>query len=182
MSEILKPITPCAVCELRRARRLLRCARDRDKIRAQKKAEYLRNKEAHQARARAYYLANAESIKAKVKAWRERNPERAKKTKDEYSASHREELAKKQLARYYARHDEYLAIHAARRASNRENQRAFARAKSATISDQYVREQLAKYSPISMQDFPQELVEAKRLQILLKRITQSKRRQKLNAL
>lgn len=159
----------------------LRYERDGDKIRAEKRAAYHKNKEAHSARSAKYYLANAERIKVRAKAWQDQHPEWRKKTKEEYRKTHSVQLAAKQLARYWARHEEHLEKNALQRAKHRDGNRAFSRQKSATLSDQYVREQLAKYSPLSMQDFPKEVVEVKRLLLLLKRITKSKRQQKLNS-
>ncbi len=139
---------------------------------------YWKNRDRIRAKQKASYAANPEPAKARANAWRKQNPDKHKKLHDEYRAIHRRELADKQAARYWGNREKHLADFAARRAKNRNKQRAFARMKSATVSDQSVREQLAKHSPLSMKDFPQELVEVKRLHILSKRLTKSKNQQK----
>lgn len=151
-------------------------------INAARLAYYHRNREAINAKAAARYRLDAafrERAKARAKLARIKNPEHYKQVKADYRYARKEELAAAQLRRYYRNHSAHLALHAKYREQNRPRQRAFARAKSATISDQYVREQLSKYSMISMSEWPPELVEAKRLQIRLKRMTLSKRKQKL---
>lgn len=134
---------------------------NRDKISAQRKAEY---------------AANPEPAKRRALEWRRNNPEKAQANSVVYRNANRKKLAAKMREYYYANHQECLAKFAARRERKRPEQRAFARHKSATLSDQYVREQLAKYSPLSMKDFPQELVEVKRLYIQMKRITHKNRK------
>lgn len=65
---------------------------------------------------------------------------------------------------------------AAYRVKNRDAAREYSREKSAQITDLYAREQLAKYSPISAKDFPQEIVDAKKIHLKLKRLLKQKTR------
>jgi hypothetical protein len=137
---------------------------NRDKIRAREAARYSANPEPAKARARKYQAENRETVLRK---------------KAEYRTSRRAQLAAQENARYHANSETIKQKQAIRRALKRDETRRKCRERSAAITDNYARELLAKSSPISMADFPQALVDAKRLHIRLKRITKSKRQQKV---
>jgi len=126
----------------------------------------------HKESARRYYLKNKAKVAAQSAAWRKANPERAKMNRRKrYLAD---------LERRRAKGREYCAARrvsgqaASYRERTRLRQREWSRKRSAAIADDYAREQLSKYSPISARDWPQELVEVKKIQIQLKRLVRNK--------
>jgi hypothetical protein len=127
---------------------------NRDKIRAQNKQWYLANKARVAERGKQYRAANSQSIRRKRAAYR---------------SAHRQKLAAKQLARYYANKAEHQRKHAMRRAAKRQEHREWSRNRSAALTDSYVREQLSKYSTISSHEWPQEIVDAKKQALQIKR-------------
>jgi hypothetical protein len=135
---------------------------------------YWKNRDKVRAKAKARYKANPEPVRIRAKKWALAHPEQVKATRHAYKSARRRELAAKQLAYYFKNHEFHLKMHARLRAKKRLKTRAWARWKSAELTDQYIREQLAKYSPLSMQDFPQELVEVKRIQLAAKRLVKHK--------
>lgn len=144
-------------------------AANRERINAAKRAWYRTEKgrAKHKAYARATYQRNKDKIKARVRAWQQANPERKNASKRKrYHENHAHNQAK---ALQYAKTRKLTGKQAAYREKIREKQRAWARQRAAEASDAYAREQLAKYSPISAKDFPQALVEVKKLEIKLKR-------------
>lgn len=142
---------------------------NKEAIKAKRAEYYSKNKQAIKEKNRANYAKNKVAFKARSKKYQQNNKEKVKVN----AASRR---------RYRAKHDHYIVkgrqYCQARKESGsaakyrdriREKQRAWARKRSADCGDAYAREQLSKYSIISAKDWPQELVEAKKLEIQLKR-------------
>ena len=128
---------------------------------------YQKNRAKIRSKGRAYYLANRERIKAAVKAYQQAHPEAKNASKRKrYAEAHHHFIAK---GRKYCATRRITGKAAAYREATRERQRAWAKARAAEAGDAYAREQLSKYSPISAPDWPQSLVEAKKLTIQLKR-------------
>ena len=130
---------------------------------------YWKNRDRIRAKAAERYKQNPLPARLRAKKWAKDNRERAKATRFLYKSARRKELSQKQMRNYYQNHFAHLLYHGLKREMDRDRQRAFARRKSAEVTDQYVREQLAKYSSLSMKDFPQELVEVKRFAIQARR-------------
>lgn len=97
--------------------------------------------------------------------------------KRKYREANRENLAAQERARHHAKkHDpEYVKNNAERRSKNRVKMREWSVKRSFELDDGYVREMLSKYSTISAKDWPQELVDAKRAELALMRLTGDKR-------
>lgn len=136
---------------------------------------YLKNKAAIQVKARRYYLKTQAIAKLRNKRWREKNPARYEANKAAYRLKMRKSLNTKQLARYYANKEEHAKKHAAYRTKTREQHRRWSKSRSAQLTDSYVREMLSKYSTISANDWPQTLVDAKRAELMVGRLTGDRR-------
>lgn len=133
--------------------------------------QYLKHREKIRARSKTYYLRTKSKVIARAKAWREKNHEHAKALKRErYAKAHEHYIAK---SRAYSRVRTATGKAQAYRQKMKERHRAWSRARSANAGDDYAREQLSKYSPCSAREWPQELVEAKKIQIQLKRLLKS---------
>lgn len=142
-------------------------ARNADKLKEWHAADYHKNKERYRSRARAYYQKNRDKIKAAVAAYQKAHPEAKNASKRKrYAEAHEHFIAK---SRSYSAKRKATGKSAAYRDRTRDKQRAWARARSALAGDAYARELLSKYSPISAKDWPQELVEAKKLEIQINR-------------
>lgn len=139
-------------------------------------AWYHKHSERIKAERRAAYALNPELYRKRAREFRALHLEQCLKAKAEYRKLHHGELAELQKARYHREHEKHLAKNAIQRAKNREKNRAHSRYRSREVTDSYVREQLAKHSRISAKYFPASLVEAKRLQIITKRLVKKKLR------
>lgn len=133
-----------------------------ERVAAQKAASYRRNFPKIRERNKAKYRANPTPAKIRAKIWYNENKEMALARAAQYRDTHRRELAMKQIARYWASHDEHKRRHAIIRQKNRLKIRAGAAKESANLTDSYVRNQLSKYSEKSTHEWSQEEVEAKR--------------------
>jgi hypothetical protein len=138
-------------------------------LKLRKRAYYLRTLEQHKKRRKLQYAADPEGAKAKAKQWYWENHERAIQQQRAYKATRRTELTEKQKARYHKEPEKHRAK---QRAYAPHNRKRFLHRKK-ELNDVYVRGELAKHSILQPKDFPQELVEAKRLHLQLKRLTES---------
>lgn len=123
--------------------------------------------ERHKERMRQNYLENRDRYIAAANKYRVENREAVlAKRRTRYKAAHDHKIVK---GREYAAKRTESGKAAAYRKKVRKETRAWSISRSAALTDGYVREMLAKNSIISAPDFPQELVEVKRLEIKLKR-------------
>lgn len=130
-------------------------------------------------RAKAYYAANSERIKERVKQWAKRNPERCRVNQSRWRDTNRDEYRRrakefnKSLAgrERAARYRAELTVQA--------NQKVYARRKWAehidSLSSGYVASTLCAHgSGLKRSDIPQSLIEAKRVQLQIKRLLREK--------
>jgi hypothetical protein len=130
---------------------------------------YLKNIEREREKRKRQYADNPEKAKKDARQWYRDNPERTKQTRAAYKSSHRKELSAQETARYWS---EPVKNRAKQRKYAPKNKVRFQKRRE-SLSDVYVRGELAKHSPLSPGQFPQELVEAKRLHLQLKRLTKT---------
>ena len=130
----------------------------------------------------AYYRSNSDTIKAKSRAYYKRSRKRAIERAKKWRAEHHDYALALRRARYREAYAHYIAKsreYARRRIESgkakayrektRDIQRLASRERAASVTDGYAREILSKNSPISAKDWPQELVDAKKIQLLIKR-------------
>ena len=137
---------------------------------------------------KAYYQKNRERMRARMEAygreWLKRNPEKVLKyraiSKERAREYMRElywknpEAARLKVRQYKERYRENVKINKRRWLDeNPERVRAYCNEQTAKLTDAYVRSKLAtdhkKRRTLSATEIPQELVELKRIQILIKR-------------
>lgn len=155
--------------------------KNRDKILAYKRIRYEIEKPKINARNKAWYWANKERVRLRGIKYRKENADILKVKTAKYRESKRQELNTKQLARYYGNKDVHRIKQLEHRSKNRPIIRAKSRQRSLEITDGYAREMLSKYSPISAHEWPQELVDAKRAELLCMRMTGDKRYKSLSS-
>lgn len=167
----MKPKYPSWSPERRKAYMAAYCTPKRREARRIAFRERYANDPAFRAETNAHNKASYQRNKAKriakAKEWKKLNPERAKALRRaRYRTAHEHYVAK---GREYAHTRKITGKAQAARETKREEHRAWSRARSAAVTEAYAREQLSKYSTLSTKDWPPEIVEAKRLQIILKR-------------
>lgn len=146
----------------------------RAEIRARKREFFRRNRARILAEMRERYKADPDyRERMKVNARRAIGTERVKEyRKKEYWDD--PETARRKAREWYRANREYaLKRNAAYRARTRETRRAHARSQSANLTESYVRNQLAKNSPLSTTEFPSEMVELKRQHMLARKEIQN---------
>lgn len=156
----------------REYRNWYRAGLDKEMLHRRARESYSRHRDAIKERQRKRYSEDVsfrDSAKRRALKYRTENSEHVKQVKAAYRERKREELAAKQLARYYANHAEQKRKNAERNKANREQNRAISRSRSASVTDGYAREQLSKYSPVSAWEWPQEIVTAKQTTLRIKR-------------
>ena len=110
---------------------------------AYSKAQYAANKEAVNAACREYYAATRDSQLTRMKNWREVNPEKVYAANKSWRARHPDKVAE-----YRARHDKPAGIN---------------------TYDRYVRSLLRRRNGFRQEDITPELLEVRRLQLLIRR-------------
>lgn len=138
-------------------------------LKLRRHAYYLRNIEREKSKRKRQYWSDPEKAKADAIRWYRHNPDHAKATRDAHKSKHRKELAKKQTVRYWRDPEK----HRLKSRKYKPNIKAAQIRRREALDDVYVRGELSKHSPLSPSDFPQELVEAKRLQLQVKRLIQT---------
>lgn len=144
-------------------------ANNREAIRKARNLRYATDQEF-----RAKAIANSRKYLAE-------NYDKCRKKKREYVASHIEENRQKAKDYYYKNINECKQKMSIYRSKNRDRQRNWSRKRSLEITDGYAREMLSKYSTISAHEWPQELVDAKRIELMCMRLTGDKRYKSLPA-
>ncbi len=149
---------------------------DRSDEKAYRKAYYQANKEKQKAYALAYYQANKDKCTALNKAWRALNPERVKKIKATYQQNN-QALSNQRHSKWRANlratnPEKYKAMKKADYIKYKDSYDAANRKACANrvrdLPDLYVKYIILWNSDSSI-EIPQALIEAKRLQILIKR-------------
>jgi hypothetical protein len=157
------------------------------KQRAYSIAYYYANKEQCKANINKWMQENKDRMRELVRAWRKKNPEKYKESRKKYNENNKErikELAKANAERRFAeRPDEIRARRKASKARTKakypekyiEMQRAGVRRagkkRVEVMHEAYINHLLTKSSGIKLkvEEIPKELIEAKRLQLLIKR-------------
>ncbi len=131
-------------------------------IKERKRQEYLKNPAPYRERSKARYWANPGQARDYSKSWRKENPEKArvlsKRNKKTQAGIERE-------ARYREKHLDRI------RSLNAERVRQGAEA----LSDQYVTGVICARTPLRHSDIPLSLVEAKRVQLQIKRLLKERK-------
>lgn len=146
--------------------------RTRGHRRIVRNAWYLKNKLAIAAYKRERYKSDPsyrEYCKNEALKHRQKYPEKCRQRTFNYCSKRRAELAAKAQAYYYKNREQIKRKTALMRERKREELRAWSKKRTASLCDSYIREQLAKYSPLSTKDFPPELVELKRQHMLARK-------------
>ena len=149
---------------------------DRSDPNAYRKAYYQANKEKQLAYMKAYYQANKEKCVAATKAWIEANKERVKKCKAEYQKNNKAlitERHKKWKARLKETNPEkYKAMRKADYVKYKEyydkQNNIASKQRVQDMPDAYIR-QIILWDMDKTIQIPQSMIEAKRLEILIKR-------------
>jgi len=161
-----------------------------EEIRARQKEYYQKNREKLLADMKARYAANPEYHKE----YREKNKERIKEHRNKFYAENKEKIyqwSREQQRKAFEKDPD--KVRAMRRLSKKKqkakdpqrynaqanewNKKQYKKAKE-ELWDCYVRQMLCKHAVIkrlSAKDIPQELVEAKRLEIQIRRLLNEKR-------
>lgn len=152
--------------------------RNRDRISAYKRSRYQIEKPKIQERSRKWYLKNKAKVIESMRRWRKENPERLKASRRSryhtvIDISRAKGRATASLARKRRTPEELSRIN--------KNLREYHAAQSTKLTDVYVREMLSKYSTVSAHEWPQELVEVKRMELLCMRLTGDKRYKEIPA-
>ena len=108
------------------------------------------NLEKARAASKAWYKANSEKSKAASKAWGRANPEKLKASKEKWFKENREQVTARSKSRHKA---------------NPEKQAAASKAYADRCNDNYV----ARTMGLKLSQCPQELIELKRINILITR-------------
>src|SRR3990167_3555835 len=93
-----------------------------------------------------------------------------------WCAANREKIAKRKAAHYAANREKIAKRISAYRAANLEKTRKYRLHQRLGLADMYVRQRLSTRTALSHRDIPQGLVEAKRLQLQIKRFIQENTR------
>jgi hypothetical protein len=156
---------------------------NKEKLRAQANAWHAKNPEY----AKEYYKQNKERLNQITKDWMKANPERLKATRKEYAEKNREKInqqALESLKRRYAQDPDKIR---AQRKANKQKQfekdpaayvakrnellRRCSKRKVDEVRDNYIAHLLGKSTGVKLkaEDIPKELIEAKRLHVLIQR-------------
>jgi hypothetical protein len=156
---------------------------NKEKLRAQGREWYAKNPE----RAKEYYKQNKEKMCKAVKEWIKANPERHKANRKEYETANKEKLRAQSKASAKRRYEENPQKIREQRKAVKQRQfekdpaayvakrnailRRSAKRKVDEVRDNYVAHLLAKSTGVKLraEDIPQELIEAKRLHVLIQR-------------
>lgn len=136
---------------------------NRDEIRARKKAFREANRERIAAIAKAYRDANREGLRAYNNAWYAANREKLKTRRE----ANRDKILTIAKDRYEANREKFNAKSKAWRIANPEKISAIAKGRTARLTDGYVASALKS----NLTECPPELIEMKREQLLMHRIT-----------
>ena len=123
------------------------------------------NPEKVKAATKAWYEANPEKAKARSKAWREANPERVKAATKAWRKANPEKAKARSKAWRKANPEKAKAMSKAWREANPERLKAIRKAYVNRLTDAYVAGLLA----INRDQCPQELIELKRINVLITR-------------
>jgi hypothetical protein len=126
------------------------CKANSEKLKAASKAWYKANSEKSKAASKAWYKANSEKSKAASKAWSRANPEKVRASHTAYILVNPEKVK--------ASKEKWIK-------ENPEKQAAASKAYSYRCNDNYV----AKTMGLKLSQCPQELIELKRINILIAR-------------
>ncbi len=129
------------------------------------KASYEANPEKVKATKKAWREANPEKVKATMKAWREANPEKVKATMKAWREANPEKVKATNKARHEANPEKVNAMRKAWREANPEKVKATKKAYVDRCNDNYV----AACIGLKPHQCPQELIELKRINILITR-------------
>lgn len=156
-----------------------------DRIAAQKRLYRLENKEKFAEYSRRYRMENLEKIKqrermrlsehgpeirAKKREWHLKNSEKISDRRKKYRETNKEKINDR-ARKYYAQNR--CDINARRRSKYAKNAQKIAEQRKqyrSGLPDAYIARELTKDSPLTRADIPPELLEAKRLQLKLKRL------------
>lgn len=122
-------------------------AKNPERVLAQRKRSYWKNKPKRLAATQAWRELNHEKILAQARRWRKANPEKCRDN----------------ARRHYHRHKPRYFANAAR----------WGKKQILLLSDPYVRRKLSRNSPVNWRAWPAALVECKRAQIKLQRLTKT---------
>jgi len=136
-----------------------------EKVKAATKAWYEANPEKAKARSKAWREANPERVKAATKAWRKANPEKAKARSKAWRKANPEKAKAMSKAWREANPEKAKAMSKAWREANPERLKAIRKAYVNRLTDAYVAGLLA----INRDQCPQELIELKRINVLITR-------------
>lgn len=98
-------------------------------------------------------------VKARFSEWVKNNPDRAADIQKKYKDAH-PDASKKRSAIYREKNKQHARDYA----------KALAKRNCAELRDSYIRAKLARDTNLSCSEIPQPLVEAKRLELLIKRL------------
>ena len=132
--------------------------KNKEKLKAKRKEYYEANKEKIIAKGKVYVEANREKTLAYKKQWYQDNKEQFLIKVKEYKEKNKEHLEAARKVWLLANHEHVKDV-----------KKAYVKKQIDMVSDYYVRTKLRKGTALKSKDIPQELVEAKRLNILIKR-------------
>jgi len=156
-------------------------AENTEAVKEYRKKYYQANKERLTAYMREYVKNNPEKVKEMGKAWRENNPDKVLQARKNYVERNRDKISERNKQRWknlwrtnpdqirakkredYVRRRDYILAY----------NRKIAKQAVAEISDAYVIHLLSNHVPKGMNvaDIPEALIEAKRLQLKIRRMT-----------
>jgi len=140
-------------------------------------------KECEKRRVKAHYQANKEKYAASRAVWVKKNPDKLKASRLKYAKINPEKI-REYCRNYYYRHKE------ARSEQNRQKAKAWAKANpnkvrerenvdSINLGDRYIRRLLCSRNSLKMSEIPRALVEAKRVQMFIKRELENEKRNRI---
>jgi len=127
------------------------------------------NKEQILANRKIYYKNNRDMCLHTSKKYREANIEAVSKREKIYRATNKENIAKKAKAYYESNKDKFLASMEKNKEAIRIRNRIFSRKATRSLSDRYIKANITQRSNLTCRDIPQSLIEAKRLELQMKR-------------
>lgn len=164
--------------------------RTKEEMREYQKKYYAENKEYYKEYAKAYYIENKDKMTSQVRKWIDENKERHNETRLKWREQNRERICAQQKASHlklflenpekvrHARNEKKKRLRAKDPQAWNEKMRKYnlpsQRKMVEQLTDAYVRQRITRQNDggpikISAKDVPQSLVEAKRLQLLIKR-------------
>jgi hypothetical protein len=147
--------------------------KNKDKINAQKRERYKINKEKILLQCKKYREKNKEKIKEKQKIWVRNNKDRLKVKRREHYINNREDVLKKQKI-YSSNNKDKIRERSRQWTLNNKNHkkqvsRIYNQKLITELDEKYVLQLLNKNQKDKNRNVPKELIEAKRLQILIQR-------------